>query len=199
MREFDGPIPGANYTSDRRNYPWHRPPEFTDLDKAIEYIAKRLTKNENAAGILTMIEMGVTISSITQLFLISGMGAGKWTLDFALMLAGPTAHLLTIMAKNYGIKYSLGISTKYSDAPNKAFFETVKEINRGKAKAAGRSVIDSIDDIQKDTSEMFQKGGFKSHLTPPKFSSSFMKQPNPNEQEQMLGGMNPMGDEEEIS
>ena len=27
-----GPIPGENFTSDERNYPWHRPPEYTDTD-----------------------------------------------------------------------------------------------------------------------------------------------------------------------
>ncbi len=50
MQNFEGPIPGENYTSDTKNYPWHRPPEFDDLDKAIDYIGKRLTKEENAAN-----------------------------------------------------------------------------------------------------------------------------------------------------
>ena len=61
MKKFDGPIPGENYTSDTKNYPWHRPPEYDDLDKAIEYIGKRLTNQEYAVGVLTMLEAGIPI------------------------------------------------------------------------------------------------------------------------------------------
>ena len=35
---FDGPIPGANFTSDERNWPWHRAPDITDTDEALETI-----------------------------------------------------------------------------------------------------------------------------------------------------------------
>ena len=37
----NAPIPGANYTSDTRNYPWHRPPDITDVDEALEHIMER--------------------------------------------------------------------------------------------------------------------------------------------------------------
>ena len=37
--EFDGPIPGENFTSETKNYPWHRPPEITDYDEALEFAA----------------------------------------------------------------------------------------------------------------------------------------------------------------
>ena len=33
-----GPIPGENFTSDERNYPWHRPPEYTDMDLSLIHI-----------------------------------------------------------------------------------------------------------------------------------------------------------------
>ena len=32
LKMFDAPIAGENFTSDTRNYPWHRPPEITDYD-----------------------------------------------------------------------------------------------------------------------------------------------------------------------
>src|SRR5690606_11728542 len=100
--KFDGPIPGENYTSNTKNFPWHRPPEFKNLDEAIELSAKRLTSN--SVSILTMIESGVTIAQITEMYLTSGIGGGKWTLDQALLLAGPISHILVLMAKGYGLK-----------------------------------------------------------------------------------------------
>lgn len=123
--QMTGPIPGENYTSDTKNYPWHRPPEITDLDQAIDVISAKLMDEEASAGIVTMLQTGATIAEITDMFLTSGIGAGKWTPDFALLLAGPTSHILYLMAKGYGIKCELGI-----DAPKntmtKSFFEGMK-------------------------------------------------------------------------
>ena len=105
---LSGPIPGENYTSDTKNYAWHRPPEHDSLDTAMEDILTKLLDEENT-GALTMIESGVTIAELTQIILMSGIMAGKWTLDYALLLAGPTAHVLYLMAKAYEIDCDMGI------------------------------------------------------------------------------------------
>ncbi len=104
-----GPIPGENFTSDTKNYAWHRPPEFTDLDKAIDMIAKRLLSEEHSFGVVTMLKVGIPVAAITEIFLMSGIGSGKWTVDFALLLAGPVSHIITLMAEAYDIDYEMGI------------------------------------------------------------------------------------------
>lgn len=121
-----GPIPGENFTSDTKNYPWHRPPEHTDLDKAIEFIGKRLMAPESAHGILTMLETGMDVATITDIFLTSGIGAGKWTVDFALLLAGPTAHIICLMAEADGIDYDLGVEDKRKK-PTSVYLNKVKQ------------------------------------------------------------------------
>lgn len=187
MDKFNGPIPGENYTSDTKNYSWHRPPEYDDLDLAIDYIGKKLTKEESAVGLLTMIEAGIPITDLTQTFIMSGIGNGKWTLDFGLLLAGPVAHIMVILAKSYGLKYELGIEDGISSKPpTSAFFKVVKEINRAKAAAAGRDTIDQLDDIETDTGEVLKKGVLEKRIPPTRFKS-FMKAEDPNAQESMLG------------
>ena len=57
---LDGPIPGANYTSDTKNYPWHRPPDFTNLDDAIEDSVKKLTRKKSVFGLISMMQNGMT-------------------------------------------------------------------------------------------------------------------------------------------
>jgi hypothetical protein len=131
MEQLDGPIPGENFTRDTKNYAWHRPPEFTDLDKATEMIGKKLMSETSAPGLLTMMESGVTIADLAQIFLMSAVGAGKFTLDFAILLAGPTAHIMYLMAKSYGIECDLGIETK-SLPKSKAYFEGAKEVIDGR-------------------------------------------------------------------
>jgi hypothetical protein len=120
-----GPIPGENFTSDTRNYPWHRPPEFSDMDKAIDMISKKLLSPESSLGIITMLKMKTDVATITDMFLTSGIGAGKWTPDFALLLAGPVSHIICLMAEGYEIDYDLGLEEKVK-RPTAAFFKEVK-------------------------------------------------------------------------
>jgi hypothetical protein len=125
MQPLTGPIPGENYTSDTKNYPWHRPPEYTDIDKAIDGIAKKLLAPESALGIITMLEMKVDIATMTSIFLMSGMGAGKWTPDLMLLLAGPVSHIFVLMAEGFEIPYDLGIEDKAPKATS-AFLKAVQ-------------------------------------------------------------------------
>ena len=146
---MSGPIPGANYTSDTKNYPWHRPPEITDLDKAIEAISGQFKDVKAITGLLTMVEMGTDISTLTSILLMTGIGAGKWTPDFALLLAGPTAHYITLLCEGYGVDYDLGIDEK-NDAPTKAYFEAVK-IDKERAMMAAKGI--NMEEIEERAAE----------------------------------------------
>jgi hypothetical protein len=113
MSGFSAPIPGENYTSDTKNYPWHRPPQFVDLDAAIEYIGQKFLEEEDVTiSALTMMEAGIPITQLSQMYMMHGIMEGKWTFDYAILLAGPTAHILYILAGSYGIKADLGIDKK---------------------------------------------------------------------------------------
>ena len=108
----DAPIPGANYTSDTRNYPWHRPPDLHNTDDILEYIMKQLTETDSGMVYMSLIESGVTIAAITDILLTLGISKGKFSIDFAILSAGPIARLLEILAKSYKIEYDLGIDTE---------------------------------------------------------------------------------------
>lgn len=153
-----GPIPGENYTSDTRNYPWHRPPEFTDIDKAIDMIAKRMF-SEEGRGAVVMLKAGIDVASITEMFLMSGVGAGKWTVDFALLLAGPVSHILCLMAEAYDIEYDLGIEDK-TPKQTAAFLKEMR-----KDEEAKKLVLRQIPQIQEQAAEQVPEappagGGF---------------------------------------
>lgn len=158
INPLDGPIPGANYTSDTKNYPWHRPPEITNLDKAIDEAGKKLLDPEVADGLLTMIEMGIPISSLVEMFVTSGIGAGKWTVDYAILMAGPVSHIMCLLADGYGIKYDLGIDTKVKK-PTKAFFEAIK-IDEQRLKGVSEDI--DLEPVKEMATEMAppKSGGF---------------------------------------
>lgn len=105
----DGPIPGANYTSDTRNWPWHRPPDITSTDEALEHVMEVLTETSAGMRYMSLIEAGTPITTITDMVVTLGVGRGKFSIDFAILIAGPVTRMLEIMAKSYKIEYDLGI------------------------------------------------------------------------------------------
>lgn len=129
--ELDGPIPGENYTSDTKNYPWHRPPEYTNLNDAMEKAIEALSEKKTTFSMLTMISGGVTIASLTTMFLTAGIGSGKWTPDFALLMAGPVAEVIELIAEGYGIDYQVGIDEE--EPITASIFQGYMEINKKKS------------------------------------------------------------------
>lgn len=109
---FDAPIPGENYTSDTKNYPWHRPPDIIDYDEGIEFAIQTLTEEEIGFTYMAMLEGGMDVATATDLFVTLGISKGKWTPDYAILLAGPISRLLEIMAKSYGLNPEIGIDRK---------------------------------------------------------------------------------------
>lgn len=154
---LDGPIPGENYTSDTRNYPWHRPPEFTEPDEAIEYISNIMMEDKGAMAILSMLELGITVLQITEILIMKGMGAGKWTMDLGLLIAGPISHIIILMAKAYEVEYEMGFSDM-PVMPGKHFFNEVKKLDKAKAKGAVDSIKDDVAGIKDAASGGFLDG-----------------------------------------
>tara|TARA_Y100000780_G_scaffold232313_1_gene262612 strand:- start:2210 stop:2752 length:543 start_codon:yes stop_codon:yes gene_type:complete len=159
---MNGPIPGENYTSDTRNYPWHRPPEFEDLNEAVEWSMEKLTDEHGSMGLLSLIQAGMTIAEATDIFVTSGIGKGKWTPDYAILLAGPIARIIEMMAKGYEIKYDMGIDK----APPVTFeyikaLQNTKTMNKEKANKAVDAVAESLGSPESPPSSTSKKrGGF---------------------------------------
>lgn len=124
---IDAPIPGANYTSDTRNYPWHRPPEYTDLDSAIDYMVRVFDDREAVNAVVTMMDIGLDITTVCSTVIMKGVERGKWSVDLGILLAGPLSHMLVLFAKVYEIDYDLGIETGRK-TPTKAFFNESKKV-----------------------------------------------------------------------
>jgi len=150
----DGPIPGANYTSDTKNYPWHRPPEITDLDTAIEVSVAQLTEKKAVFGLLSMIQNGMSIAAATDIFVTSGIGAGKWTPDFAILMAGPVARIMKMLADGYGIEYRMGIEEDERSLPTPVGLKKLKEIEMAKAESVGEKVAEQAMDVQAEAEDV---------------------------------------------
>ena len=152
----NGPIPGENYTSNTKNYPWHRPPDITHLDDGVEFILKQISTKQGVFGILNMLQMGISVVQIATMIVTAGIGGGKWTPDYALLLAGPAAKLIQIMADSAGIKYEMGLED--DPIPTISFLKAQKDINMDDVKIAGEAMTKAL--------PIVEKGGFASPPVP---------------------------------
>ena len=107
-----GPIPGENFTSDTRNYPWHRPPEVETYDGTVEYVMDRMTDETTAEIVYSLMKIGRPLTNIVSGLMMQGIGRGKFQIDMAIMAAGPVYRYLQALADAEGISYESGLDKK---------------------------------------------------------------------------------------
>lgn len=108
---IDAPIPGANFTADTRNYAWHRPPEYADYDEAVDYFISKLNEPDQQHLVMSMLQLKMDAASLTGSLLMQGISKGKIAIDLAILVAGPVARYIGILAKEAGIKHKMVPST----------------------------------------------------------------------------------------
>ena len=123
MPVTSGPIPGANFTSDTKSYPWHQPPEFTNINKALDMLADKITEFKVANALMTFVEMGAPLYKVSSMVLMQGVAEGKWTPDFALLLAGPLTRMIEMICIGFEVEYDVGIDDDPNDFETGTFFE----------------------------------------------------------------------------
>ena len=106
---FDAPMPGANLLADTRKYPWHRPPDITKYDEAVDYMLERITQEENAEMLYSMLEIKAPVVAIVSGLLMQAIAKGKFQIDLAILIAGPLARYIQIIADDEGYKYEMGL------------------------------------------------------------------------------------------
>lgn len=108
--EINGPIPGENYTSDTRNYPWHRPPQFVDYDEAIDYMIEQIDEKQATHAITTLLELEQDVVTITSIILLNAIADGRISVDLALLISGPIARYIKIVGEGVGMEVDMGLT-----------------------------------------------------------------------------------------
>lgn len=112
MKMFDAPIAGANYAADTRNYPWHRPPEIVNYDEGVDYMITRMKEPEQIELVFSLLEIDAHVATVVTSLLMQGISKGKFSIDLAILMAGPIARYISIIADEQDIKYDMGVGDK---------------------------------------------------------------------------------------
>jgi len=108
MNESDIPIPGENFLSDTRNQSWHRPPEYDHPDQFLKYLDKTFRKPQAQTGLDTLVSSGITITTMADFFISRAIMDGLISIDFGILMAGPTARAFELLCVQLGIDYEMG-------------------------------------------------------------------------------------------
>jgi len=106
------PIPGGNFTSDTKNYSWHRPPDLVDYDEAVGYMIDKIDEPEQIELVYAMLGIDAHITTVVTTLLLQAVSKGKLGIDLAVLIAGPLARYIEIAAKDVGITYEMGVDDK---------------------------------------------------------------------------------------
>ena len=109
MQKLDAPIAGANYAADTRNYPWHRPPDITSYDEGVDYLITKMQEPEELELVYALLEIDATIATVVTSVLMQGISRGKFSIDLAILMSGPVARYIGILADEQEMKYDMGV------------------------------------------------------------------------------------------
>ena len=112
MKMFDAPIAGANYAADTRNYPWHRPPDIVNYDEGVDYMITKMKEPDQIELVFSLLEIDAHVTTVVTSLLMQGISRGKFSIDLAILMAGPIARYISIIADEQDIKYDMGVGEK---------------------------------------------------------------------------------------
>ncbi len=102
------PMPGQSLTDDPENpNAWEKPPQFTSIDKATEYLFEFMIEEERYMTLIDALEEGMSIMDLTQLVLFEGFRNGKWNPDLMMLLIEPVAYTLMALAERVNVDYEV--------------------------------------------------------------------------------------------
>lgn len=81
-----------------------QPPQFADVNAALEHILEKLTVKKQVVRLALMLKKGVSVEYIAKAMLFEGFTRGKWTPDTALLMLRIVMAMIIAVASNAGVK-----------------------------------------------------------------------------------------------
>lgn len=126
---LDAPIPGESLVaSPEEQKPWERPPEYTDYDKAQEFLFESIM--ERTDEVIDLIGNGIPLSFLATATVMSGIAKGKWNPDLMLLLIEPALYILIFVSEQAGIDYVLDFDEEFEQLDPETRLEAENYISK---------------------------------------------------------------------
>lgn len=135
---FDGPLGGEAWTKEPQSMPYDRPPQFADLDAALDDMFKRFRRPNVTKKLLNLLETGMPVDILAESVLGSGFTEGRYGAPILTQMAAPTAVILWRMAESAGIEPKLSTDPELQgvDFDPMDMFAAERRISNNKEAAA---------------------------------------------------------------
>ena len=106
---IDAPITVQSLTAPVGGRPWQQPPQYASVEEAMEYYIPKLEDPEFAPELLTVIELGVPLTTIANSMQLSSVMEGKHTIDVGILMIPLLVELMTNLAEANNVPYKSGM------------------------------------------------------------------------------------------
>lgn len=100
---FTFPIPGHSLTHAPKSMPWEKPPQFVQVDEAMDFLMEQFLEPQYLKQMLMLMSAGMSIEAITRTIIMTGFAKGKWTPTLGMLLYKPIMLALISIAKKAGL------------------------------------------------------------------------------------------------
>ena len=107
--EFNAPIPGMGLTHEVGARPWQSPPQHTTVEEALDFYVPRLTSKEFVDKLISVIEMGVPLTTIANTLQLSSVMQGKHSVDVGILVLPVLVELLSYVAESSNVVFISGL------------------------------------------------------------------------------------------
>ena len=113
--QVDAPIPGMSLTAPLGGRPWQQPPQMTTVEEAIDYYLPKLMDREFLPELLTIVELGVPLTTIANSFQLASVMEGKHSIDIGVLVLPVLVEMMITIAEANEIEYVSGMERSKED------------------------------------------------------------------------------------
>jgi len=140
--QIDAPIPGMSLTAPVGGRPWQQPPQMATVEESIDYYITKVMDREFLPELLTIIELGVPLTTIANSFQLASVMEGKHSIDVGVLVLPVLVELMITVAEANEIEYVSGMERKRED----------KLSNAQVALAKKKGLLDKIEEEDEEMS-----------------------------------------------
>ena len=154
ISEFDTPVPGQSLTGEPKGWAWERPPRFVNIDEAAMFIWDKLHEQEQLERIIVLLDIGVSVDSLTKTIVFGGFVEGSYTPDVAGLLFPIVQRMIFSIGKKAEVK-NIKLSNAKVNNTEKLIGDLLKSRNVNEDRL---EVFEKDEEEREEQLEEMQKG-----------------------------------------
>ena len=106
---IDAPITGQSLTAPLGDRPWQNPPEYVEVEDALEYYIPKVLDPEFSVELLDIIKMCIPLTTIANSMQNASVMEGIHNVDVGILALPAIVELLALVAKENDVPYKTGL------------------------------------------------------------------------------------------